>query len=118
MSQILPVLAAISGSETLSFWNKLGAHARNHVTLFGAIAALVLVLFAWALFIRERRRQEPRYHYPHPPTPGDSRSDEGSRPHRRKWRRRRREHRPRNPTLAETGGLPPVRSGEGPDHPV
>lgn len=24
-------------------------------------------------------------------------------------RRRRREHRPRNPTLAETGGLPPVR---------
>jgi len=27
-----------------------------------------------------------------------------------KPRRRHREHRPRNPTLAETGGLPPVRS--------
>jgi hypothetical protein len=29
-----------------------------------------------------------------------------------KLRHRRREHRPRNPTLAETGGLPPVRSDE------
>lgn len=29
---------------------------------------------------------------------------------RRKRRRRRREHRPRNPTLAETGGLPPIRT--------
>jgi hypothetical protein len=28
----------------------------------------------------------------------------------RRRRRRRREHRPRNPTLAETGGLPPVRN--------
>jgi hypothetical protein len=29
---------------------------------------------------------------------------------RRRRRRRRREHRPRNPTLAETGGLPPIRT--------
>lgn len=28
----------------------------------------------------------------------------------RKRRHRRREHRPRNPTLAETGGLPPIRT--------
>ena len=31
---------------------------------------------------------------------------------RRKFRKRRREHRGRNPTLAETGGLPPVRDQE------
>lgn len=33
---------------------------------------------------------------------------------RRRRRRRspRREHRPRNPTLAETGGLPPARAGD------
>jgi hypothetical protein len=36
-------------------------------------------------------------------------------PHRRKLRRRRRDHRPRNPTLAETGGLPPIRP-DGPSH--
>ena len=29
-------------------------------------------------------------------------------------RRRRREHRPRNPTLAETGGLPPIRADKPP----
>jgi hypothetical protein len=28
---------------------------------------------------------------------------------RRKWRRRKRPHRPLNPTLAQTGGLPPIR---------
>jgi hypothetical protein len=31
-------------------------------------------------------------------------------PDRRKHRRRRRAHRPRNPTLAETGGLPPIKT--------
>ncbi|MBM3821298.1 MAG: hypothetical protein FJ404_00145 [Verrucomicrobia bacterium] len=30
---------------------------------------------------------------------------------RRKRRRQRRDHRPRNPTLAETGGLPPLKDG-------
>lgn len=35
--------------------------------------------------------------------------------HRHRRRRiRRREHRPRNPTLAETGGLPPIRNSETP----
>jgi hypothetical protein len=38
-------------------------------------------------------------------------------PHRRKWRRRRRDHRPRNPTLAETGGLPPIRQPRPPETP-
>jgi hypothetical protein len=32
--------------------------------------------------------------------------------------RRRREHRPRNPTLAETGGLPPIRPGGPPGPPA
>lgn len=31
---------------------------------------------------------------------------------KRKFRRRRKSHRPRNPSLAETGGLPPDRSGD------
>jgi hypothetical protein len=29
-----------------------------------------------------------------------------------RYRRRRRDHRPRNPTLAETGGLPPLREDD------
>jgi FtsZ-interacting cell division protein ZipA len=35
----------------------------------------------------------------------EERKERGGRHHRR-----RREHRPRNPTLAETGGLPPIRT--------
>jgi hypothetical protein len=54
--------------------------------VFGAIGLVVLVTFIWALFIRKNRTR------------------------RRKEHRRR--HRPFNPTLAETGGLPPVREEE------
>lgn len=38
--------------------------------------------------------------------------DKGDGTMRRKFRRRRKSHRPRNPTLAETGGLPPSRDAE------
>jgi hypothetical protein len=38
---------------------------------------------------------------------------EEKRAHKR-HRRRRHEHRPRNPTLAETGGLPPIRTEKPP----
>lgn len=39
----------------------------------------------------------------------------GNQPHQhRRKRRPRRNHRPRNPTLAETGGLPPERTGPPP----
>jgi hypothetical protein len=44
-------------------------------------------------------------------------SDESTSRHHHRHRRRRirrREHRPRNPTLAETGGLPPIRDPEMP----
>lgn len=39
-----------------------------------------------------------------------SESGEHSERRYRRRRHRRREHRPRNPTLAETGGLPPIRT--------
>lgn len=42
--------------------------------------------------------------------PGDEAQGEGLERRRRRRRRRRRDHRPRNPTLAETGGLPPIRT--------
>jgi hypothetical protein len=118
MNGVLPALAAISGNGTPSLWSKLSESAREHVTLFGTIAGVVAFLLLWALFIRERRREQPRYHYPHPPSPGQAQSGEGTRSHRRKWRRRRRGHRPRNPTLAETGGLPPIRSEDPPSSSV
>ena len=56
--------------------------------VFVLVAASALV---WVFYVRKRRHK-----------------------HRHKHRHRR-ERRPVNPTLAETGGLPPVRSSEPPD---
>ncbi len=84
-----------------------------------AALALLLLLLVWARYIRhfkpKKRRtggnkvfrgsssseEEPE---------GDDQPVEARR--RFKYRYKRREHRSRNPTLAETGGLPPVRTGE------
>lgn len=86
------------------------------VYVFVAIAAVTLGAVVWAAFIRRRRR---RHHHSHhhrqvpqtPPAPAPA-----PQPRHRGWfflgrhkpRRRKLRRRP-NPTLAETGGLPPLR---------
>lgn len=93
--------------------------------LLGALFALTLLLVIWAKYIRKEKRSRRRSHsskeYELVPVAkasgageNDENEDEGDEPdarRRRKFRKRRREHRGRNPTLAETGGLPPLRDG-------
>jgi hypothetical protein len=75
------------------------------------------LLLLWALFIRKRPDESSRRYryrsYRDSTEPGANNgsgamAETETRKERRK--RRRRKHRPRNPTLAETGGLPPVRT--------
>jgi len=80
------------------------------------VSVLLLVsaaVFIWAAVFRKRRR--PKYHYPRTRhEPGAGQSDAPATRwslFSRKRHRRRRRSRPRNPTLAEAGGLPPVRGG-------
>lgn len=75
-----------------SLWEELGS-----VTLvLGAALVVGLILF---LAVYWWKRQ-----------PGDETVSASGIPHHRGKRRKRlRAHRPRNPTLAETGGLPPLR---------
>jgi hypothetical protein len=93
--------------------------------VFGVFILVIIAIFAWAAFFREQggrhhhhRRHHRRNDRSLPPLtaaaaaaqkPGDP--PPFQRPHRR-HRRRRRRHSDvrRNPTLAETGGLPPRRS--------
>jgi hypothetical protein len=92
--------------------------------ILAAAMAVTVPLLVWAAFFRKRGR---RHHHRHhqrgtAPTPAEAAScdaeasagedDASTRGRRRKkWRRRRRrDHRPLNPTLAQTGGLPPVRT--------
>ena len=95
----------------------LDAGARN--TLGGALpvvaAALVVlaVLLLWAVFLRKpaRRRERGRLLEKNTVAPKPS-TDQGSGKSSGRRRRRRETHRPRNPTLSETGGLPPLGAGD------
>lgn len=102
--------------------------------IVGAGLGIAALLIVWVLYARKRRlsnhhHQHRQYHQHHqhghqerssaparPPEPvreeESDDSDQRQHHHHRRRRVRRRDHRPRNPTLAETGGLPPVRPGD------
>jgi hypothetical protein len=96
------------------------------VLLVGALLAITLLLMlAVALWMKARRHRHHHHHH-HRSSPGPApveavshvEEDEDEEPghdhrHRRR-RKRRRDHRQLNPTLAETGGLPPIREGPPP----
>jgi len=80
---------------------------------------VALAFFIWAVFIRKRRPADPRLKVIEPGPVTDSDPDDSAQHHHHhhhgRRHRRHKKHRSqsryhhRNPTLAETGGLPPVR---------
>jgi hypothetical protein len=116
MSSILVLLGQLSALEELAPTKALGKTGgmlvRDILLIVGAILVLSLILVFWARNITRRKRH--RRHSSSraetsPATPQDAVS--GGREHRHHRRRRqRRDHRGRNPTLDETGGLPPLRN--------
>jgi hypothetical protein len=91
--------------------------ARNGLTiLFGAVGLVTALILAWAIFIRKRPDESSRrYRYRSSRVSAEDGANSGSDSaandvRKEKRGRRRRRHRQRNPTLAETGGLPPVRT--------
>ena len=87
-----------------------------------AVGAVAVLLVLWAMFIRKPRpHRHRRYHHHDSDSERSMEADESvdedhlqADGHEKRRRRRRREHRPRNPTLAETGGLPPIRTDKPP----
>ncbi len=104
----------------LNWWQTLDETRRREMTIgFAAVGFMTVVLVI--LLISLSRESGRHHHHNHHRHSHDEETDEAvevtgdngdgsSHGRRRKWRRRRRPHRPRNPTLAETGGLPPLRS--------
>jgi len=105
-------------------WYYFGATREFFIVLAAGSGAAVLAVIWVLLFYKGVRRRRHRGHHSHhhfdrQPEP---RASSGERvtltpepaPVRR-WRRRRRAHRPRNPTLAETRGLPPLRAERPPE---
>jgi FtsZ-interacting cell division protein ZipA len=96
---------------------------KEWLIILGAVALVALLALIWAVFLRKpHRRRHSHHHHHHRHHHSDESSElqasnEAQAPapqekHRR--RRRHRHHRSLNPTLAETGGLPPIRPEEPP----
>ena len=99
-------------------WEKVSPDRRETLILYGALSLVILLLLLWALFLRKKRRRE---HHRYPSLrPKDKQTASqktdlsnpgapGAPSEPRKGRRHRRRRRPLNPTLSQTGGLPPIR---------
>lgn len=110
-----PVAPEITAPETSKLF---GLNVRDLVLLVAVAALIGSALFLWAYLSRRGRHR----HLARSPHSLDrvERPSRDSRQDRMRVRKRRREHPdnlPRNPTLGETGGLPPLRPDE-PAHPA
>ena len=99
-------------SKVPGFW------ASDVFLIIGAALVLGGIIAAW-VFLSRRPKTDvspARRVYKGTPAPGTSAETGGSGDQRKlnRKRSRRREHRARNPTLSETGGLPPPRGPEAP----
>jgi hypothetical protein len=99
---------------------------RDRFLFFASLLAVVLCAIGWAMFIRKpSRRRRHHYRYPKAGDPASKPANDagattapennGKREHSR--RRRRHSHPPAtlNPTLAQTRGLPPIRTDSPPE---
>lgn len=123
-------LFLLQGSVTYSDSSWLTPGLREWLIVMGALLFVSLIAAIWLAITVNRRRHHHRHHSHHhshhhssdhsaSPESNDEESgsgEQGKHRHSRHKRRRRRhrEERPRNPTLAETGGLPPVREAQNP----
>lgn len=106
-------------------WHWMGLTLKELLAMLGAVALVTLILVIWAVYFRKSPRRQSHHHWHHhshdstssagSQNQNDADSDASAETRHRRKRKRRREHRPRNPTLAETGGLPPIRSERPPD---
>jgi hypothetical protein len=118
------LLADVMSPDPLAWWKWSNSGFRDSVYILGAIAVAILPLLFWAAFVRRRRRRRHSHHHSHHHHHESSaeaatvpaNEEAIVRPEKRRRRRHSHHpHRPRNPTLAETGGLPPIRSEEPPE---
>ena len=90
-----------------------GMFASDLILVIGLAALLFGGLITWIVFIRgPRKHPSENRNLPQASNPKVTVTDDGRERHRKKHRSRRRDHRQRNPTLSQTGGLPPPRDPE------
>jgi FtsZ-interacting cell division protein ZipA len=108
--------------DTIPGANPLLPESVDLLIVVGAVVLVALIAFFWVLSFRKDEKHRHKHHHRHhrksyreqfqKTTSGIK---ERIREHRR---RRHREHHPINPTLAQTGGLPPIRKADKPPPPA
>ena len=115
------MLAQVDPKEVGSYWHNSNISRAGLGAVISAVSVLTVLILIWAIFIRKPSDDRPRrYRYPAPPAKegeGKNEQNGGSGRRSRRKKRRRRDHRARKPTLAETGGLPPLREDVPSDDP-
>lgn len=111
---VLAILAA--GGMELQIPTSIDSHSRSVLggvmPVLAAAGVIVGAFVLWALYFRKpaRRRERGRI-VDEPPKEADD-FEESSSSSRRRRRRSRSRNRQRNPSLADTGGLPPLGAGD------
>ena len=112
--QFIPELFAVGLLEKIRAWGATKSGGFQTLVFFGAFALIALAVFGWAIIFRKQPfRRHHRSHSKTAATPNDE-AKSGGFFSRRHHKHRRKKHRPVNPTLAETGGLPAARDGKTP----
>jgi hypothetical protein len=86
--------------------------ASDMTLLLFSVGAVIAAIIFWAIFIRGPKKHPEianRKPLEAKPNPNVTITPDGRERVRKKRRERRRDHRQRNPTLDQTGGLPPPR---------
>ena len=112
--QLLPELFAMGLVEKIRAWSATKSGGFQTLVFFGAFTVIALAVFCWAIVFRKQPLR--RHHRSHSKssTPSGDAATGTSFLSRRRHKHRRHQHRPVNPTLAETGGLPAARDDKTP----
>lgn len=115
MNALIPLLAEEGADQMLLLKNMGHTGWAQFGIIFGSLAVVALSAFLLVYCFRKKLLGRHRHHHHHRPAPGESQAPEagGDKRHKR-TRRSRHAHRPLNPTLAQTRGLPPLRDEKTP----
>jgi hypothetical protein len=125
MNAPLPLLAATDDADQLLLLKSMGNTGWSQTSIiFSAIAIVAVLAFGFVYVFRDKFTQRRKHHHFHrhvtgsaAPTPTPP-ADQDTTPRKKRWRRSRHPHRPLNPTLAQTRGLPPLRGENQPPPPA
>jgi len=110
MNFFVPILAEADADGAGS---SMADETHYRLITFTAFAAVILVIFVWAAFIRKSKSKRRRIHKRHSHTWEKSGDGEMKR-RRHRHRRKLVPNLPQNPSLAASGGLPPRRADDVP----